>query len=151
MTEQSEATRGVEGHGTQTYYTDDGPREMVLIGVPLEQVGNTSTYPPQNPSENGVSTAMRRTYFIHSEDCLVQFPRRADDYPVAQEKYDLADICWELGAVHAYYPLSSEEALRVTWKYTRDEWNVGRVRFDNYADQIEDKHTATIWKNRRSL
>lgn len=144
-------TDAVSELGTQTHYSDDGAREVVLIGVSAEAVGRDNTYPPPSPYSGELDVDMRRGYFNHRDDIVVQLPRRSDEYSSVDEKVELEDVCGEPDVIHAYYPLSDQQAIRVSWQYPVDDWEMETVEFDEYLDEIEDKHPTHVWKNRRDL
>lgn len=144
-------TDAVSELGTQTHYSDDGAREVVLIGVDADAVGRDNTYPPPSPYSGDLDVFLRRGYFHHRDEIVAQLPRRSDEYPSMDEKVELEDICWDNGAVHAYYPLDDQQAVRVSWLYPNDEWTMETIEFDEYLDDIETKHPAHVWKNRREI
>lgn len=151
MSEQTANPDNVQTHGTQTQYADSGPREMLLVGVPANLVGEDNMYPPPSPYAGELGTRMRRGYFLHSGRLIAQLPRRADDFDGIDDKYDLADVFWDVGTVTAYYPMTKTEAVQLTWEYKTDDWTLETVRFDNYVNDVEQNHHMTLWQNRRSF
>lgn len=145
-------TDGVEERGTQTHYSEDGARESVLVAVDSDAVGRDNTYPPPNPYDGALGVSMRRGYFIHGYDVVVQFPRRSDEYEAIDEKLELEDIRWSPGVVHAYYPINKTKAVCISWRYAVDEWEMNEEEFESgYVDEIDSTHARTIWKNRHGL
>ncbi len=144
-------TDAVSELGTQTHYSDDGAREVVLIGVDADAVGRDNTYPPPSPYSTDLGVFMRRGYFNHRDEIVTQFPRRSDEYPSIDEKVELEDVCWDNETVHAYYPLNDEKAIRVSWLYPTDEWVMETVEFGEYLNEIDAKHPAHVWRNRRDI
>lgn len=142
---------GVEELGTQTHYSDGGAREVVLIGVKKAVLGADKPFQPPNPYDASLSTEMRRGYFHHRDDVAAQFPRRSDELPVSDEKYQLEHVFWDTDGIHAYYPLSSQEALTITWDYRRDEWSNEVTQFHNYIAEVEKEHPQLVWENRRQI
>lgn len=141
----------IEEHGTQTHYSDEGAREMVLIGMPYENVGTDNMYPPPSPYDSNLGLQMRGGYFFHNGTLIVQFPRRADDINSVNKKLELTDICVEDGEIFAYYPVNEGRALRLTWNYVEDEWSLQTLEFDEFSSQIESKHQKVIWQNRSTI
>lgn len=143
------STDSISELGTQTHYSDDGAREVVLVGVDATAVGRDNRYPPPSPYSGELDALMRRGYFNHRDEIVIQLPRRSDEYPEIDEKSELEDVCWDNDTIHAYYPTGDQEAIRISWLYTTDDWELETIEFDDYLGEIETKHPSHVWKNRR--
>ena len=117
---------------------NDQAKEVILTPVDAGTVGGDASYPPPQFDIEDLSSWMRQRYFFFEESVIAQVPRRSGDFPLRCNDAHLTDVTHDsdAGALHFYYPVTTEKAVGLVWQYRVDDWNIDLVDQPSDEEQI---------------
>jgi|AntDeeMetagen134_2_1112570.scaffolds.fasta_scaffold17111_1 hypothetical protein len=146
---------------TYTYLDElnDGPMEVLLIGIDAQNMGTDNTFEPTGFYREHITTWLRERYFFLDGVVFAQVPVQFKHYPqVVVDKFDnelayATNVSYNNnGVVYIYYPISESESICLSWDTTIDHWSMSSVSQPSDGTIISDKGhdigNSLIWESR---
>jgi len=146
---------------TYTYIDEvnNGPFEVLLIGVNPQEIGSENTFEPSGFYREHITTWIKKRYYFLDGFLYAQIPVKFKNYPdivlkqFCNESSFVKNVTYEEdeNKVHIYYPISESESICLSWDLNVDHWSMNKVpQPSNETIELDKGHakeTESVWKS----